>query len=105
MSPGIAFCADAMLATLFSYTHTFSYRICKLFRNVRTAFSGCAKWNTPFLPLAHMKMVLVSRSTHATSCGGSYMSKYLDLPTIKGSGALSTSESPRGQSGMYGHCQ
>ncbi|CAN8005153.1 unnamed protein product, partial [Ixodes hexagonus] len=100
MSPGIAFCADAMLATLFSYTHTFSYRICKLFRNVRTAFCGIEKKKERGHRTAHMKMVLVSRSTHATSCGGSYMSKYLDLPTIKGSGALSTSESPRGQSGM-----
>jgi len=50
-------------------------------------------------------ILLVSRSTHMTSMGGSWRSKKREsTPIRKGSGACSTSARPSGHNGIYGHC-
>lgn len=49
--------------------------------------------------------VLVSKSTHVTSVGGSYKSKNLESTPIKnGNGACKTSAKLNGHNGIYGHC-
>lgn len=45
--------------------------------------------------------MFVSKSTHMTSSGGSHSSKYREsIPTINGTGALSTSDNATGQRGI-----